>query len=132
MKDPILENQALSQHMLYFDPLNKKAVFEKGENGRNRIYYVDEKVSKDNFTTQMKSRATEIAKFLIKEEIEANLRRVRPTYNIYKLEPTWTIDSLLSALYFGLFYMRPNMENYRRCANPKCGEFFLLSRRHNT
>lgn len=43
MKDPILENQALSQHMLYFDPLNKKAVFEKGENGRNRIYYVDEK-----------------------------------------------------------------------------------------
>ena len=43
MKDPILENQALSQHMLFFDPLNKKAVFEKGENGRSRIYYADEK-----------------------------------------------------------------------------------------
>ena len=39
MKDPILENQALYQHMLFFDPLNKKAVFEKGENGRSRIYY---------------------------------------------------------------------------------------------
>lgn len=52
------------------------------------VYYVDGKVNKDNFTAQMKSRATEIAKFLIKEEIEANLRRVRPTYNIYKLEPT--------------------------------------------
>ena len=43
MKDSILHNQALSQHMLFFDPLNKKAVFEKGENGRGRIYYADEK-----------------------------------------------------------------------------------------
>lgn len=92
----------------------------------DNIHYVDGKVNKSNFNAQMKSRATEIAKFIIKEEIEANLKRVRPTYNIYKMEPTWTIDSLLSALYFGLFYMRPNMENYRRCANPKCGEFFLV------
>ena len=43
MKDPILQNQALSQHMLFFDPLNKKAVFEKRPDGRNRIYYADEK-----------------------------------------------------------------------------------------
>lgn len=89
-------------------------------------YYVGGKVNKNNFTAEMKARAMEIAKFIIKEEIEANLRRVRPTYNIAKMEPAWTIDSLLSALYFGLFYMRPNMENYRRCANPKCGEFFLV------
>ena len=43
MKDPILQNQALSQHMLFFDPLNKKAVFEKQPDGRGRIYYADEK-----------------------------------------------------------------------------------------
>lgn len=43
MKDPILQNQALSQHMLFFDPLNKKAVFEKRPDGRGRIYYADEK-----------------------------------------------------------------------------------------
>lgn len=92
----------------------------------NNIYYVGGKVNKTNFNSQMKAAATEIAKFIIKEEIESNLKRVRPTYNIAKLEPAWTIDSLLSALYFGLFYMRPNMENYRRCANPKCGEFFLV------
>lgn len=92
----------------------------------DNIHYFNNKVNKGNFNSQMKSKATEIAKFIIKEEIEANLRRVRPTYNTYKMEPSWTIDSLLSALYFGLFYMRPNMENYRRCANPKCGEFFLV------
>lgn len=118
-----------SKNMLLINDFIFRYLYEVGVVMRvdlENIYYVDEKVSKDNFTTQMKSRATEIAKFLIKEEIEANLRRVRPTYNIYKLEPTWTIDSLLSALYFGLFYMRPNMENYRRCANPKCGEFFLV------
>lgn len=92
----------------------------------DNIHYFNNKVNMGNFNSQMKSKATEIAKFIIKEEIEANLRRVRPTYNTYKMEPSWTIDSLLSALYFGLFYMRPNMENYRRCANPKCGEFFLV------
>lgn len=92
----------------------------------DNIHYFNNKVNMGNFNSQMKSKATEIAKIIIKEEIEANLRRVRPTYNTYKMEPSWTIDSLLSALYFGLFYMRPNMENYRRCANPKCGEFFLV------
>ncbi len=92
----------------------------------DNIHYVDGKVDKSHFNAKMKNTATEIAKFIIKEEIEANLKRVRPTYNISKMEPAWTIDSLLSALYFGLFYMRPNMETYRRCANPKCGEFFLV------
>ncbi len=37
-KDEILNNQALSQHMLFFSPLNKHAVFEKGG-----IHYEDQK-----------------------------------------------------------------------------------------
>ena len=38
-REEILHNQALEQHMLFFSPLNKKAVFERaGE--RPRIYYV--------------------------------------------------------------------------------------------
>ena len=36
-KDEILNNQALSQHMLFFSPLNKHAVFEKGG-----IHYEDQ------------------------------------------------------------------------------------------
>ena len=37
-KDEILNNQALSQHMLFYSPLNKHAVFEK-----NGIHYEDQK-----------------------------------------------------------------------------------------
>ena len=36
-KEEILSNQALSQHMLFFSPLNKHAVFEKGG-----IHYEDQ------------------------------------------------------------------------------------------
>ena len=89
-----------------------------------KTHYINDSVRKENFTEKLKIAAVSTAKYIIKEEIESNLRRVRPTYNTALLEPSWKIDSLLSAMYFGLFYMRPNMETYRRCANPKCGEFF--------
>lgn len=89
--------------------------------------YVNNEFDKNNFTTELKNAAIAIAKLIIKEEIESNLKRLHVSYDVSKLEPSWKIDSLLSALYFGLFYMRPNMETYRRCANPKCNEFFLVS-----
>ena len=89
-------------------------------------HYVNNTLDKNQFDDKLKSAAVEVAKYIIKEEIETNLQRVRPTYNTAKLEPAWKIDSLLSALYFGLFYMRPNRDTYRRCANPKCGNFFLV------
>lgn len=91
------------------------------------ITYINNEFNKDTFTTELKNAAVSIAKLIIKEEIESNLRRLHVSYDVSKLEPSWKIDSLLSALYFGLFYMRPKMEIYRRCANPKCNEFFLVS-----
>lgn len=90
-------------------------------------YYYGDEVNKENYSDPIKTAAMKVAKVIIRDEIDVNLRRVRPTYDIEKLEPSWRIDSLLSALYFGLFYMRPGMEIYRRCANPKCGEYFLVS-----
>ena len=42
MYKDLVKNQALYQHMLFFDPLNKKAVFEE-KDGEMNIYYVDEK-----------------------------------------------------------------------------------------
>lgn len=92
----------------------------------DKTHYVNDEINKERFSDKLKYAALETAKIIVKEELEKNLQRVRPTYNISKLEPSWKIDSLLSALYFGLFYMRPHMEIYRRCANPKCGEFFLV------
>lgn len=122
-RDEILKNMLIINDFI-FHYLYKVGLVEHVD--LEKTYYVGDFVNKENFTPAMKAKATEIAKFIIKEEIETTLRRVRPSYNISKLEPAWKIDSLLSALYFGLFYMRPNMETYRRCANPKCGEFFLV------
>lgn len=93
----------------------------------DKTIYANDEVHKEKFDDKLKDAAIKVAKLLIKEEIEFNLRRVRVSYNITKMEPSWKIDSLLSALYFGLFYMRPSLEIYRRCANPKCNEFFLVS-----
>lgn len=89
--------------------------------------YVKNEIHKDSFDEKLKKAAIRVAKLLIKEEIESNLMNVRVSYDIAKMEPSWKIDSLLSALYFGLFYMNPKMETYRRCANPKCNEFFLVN-----
>jgi len=90
-------------------------------------YYLNGEVCKDNFSENLKQAAIRVAKILIKEELDFNLKRIRAVYDVDKLAPAWQIDSLLSALYFGLFYMRPTMEIYRRCENPKCGEYFLVS-----
>jgi len=76
-------------------------------------HYVADLINKNGFTDDLKAKAVLIAKYIIKSEIENNLRRVRPTYDIHKLEPDWKIDSLLSALYFGLFYMRPKFLLYQ-------------------
>ena len=44
MKKDIINNQALYQHMLFFDPLNKKVALKDGGGDiTERIYYVDEK-----------------------------------------------------------------------------------------
>lgn len=88
--------------------------------------YVNNEYNKENFSIELKEKAIMIAKILIKNEIDNNLIRITPTYNIDKMQPAWNIDSLLSALYFGLFYMNPKMEIYRQCASPKCNEFFLV------
>lgn len=92
-----------------------------------KTYYYQDIINKNNFSDVLKDTAIKIAKIILKYEIDSNLQRVKATYDIKKMEPSWKIDSLLSALYFGLFYMRPTMETYRRCANPKCNEFFLVS-----
>ena len=92
----------------------------------NKTTYLNDEYNKNNFNDKLKEKAIIIAKILIKNEIDNNLFRITPTYNIEKMQPTWNIDSLLSALYFGLFYMNPKMEIYRQCASPKCNEFFLV------
>jgi hypothetical protein len=77
-------------------------------------------------TDNMKTSLLEIAHFVLGEEINANLSGIHPKYNAQTMTPTWKIDSLLSAVYFSIFYLRPDLELYRPCANPKCKRYFLV------
>lgn len=74
----------------------------------------------------MKAGLLEIAWFVLGEEINANLGGIHPEYNVQTMAPSWKIDSLLSAVYFSIFYLKPDLELYRPCANPRCGRYFLV------
>lgn len=82
----------------------------------------------DNFTQQLKDSLIDIAKIIIKEEIDHNIKGVVPVYDSSKLEPKWKVTTLLSAIYFSLFYLRPNVQIYKRCENPRCNKLFLVNR----
>lgn len=66
------------------------------------------------------------AKMVIGEEINHNLKGITPMYKIETMEPSWRVDSLLSAMYLSLFYLKPDMQLYRPCANPRCNNYFLV------
>ena len=82
--------------------------------------------SSRKFTNDMKSILIEIAKFIIGEEINANLNGIHPVYNSETMTPSWKVDSLLCAAYFSIFYLKPDLELYRPCDNPRCGRYFLV------
>lgn len=73
-------------------------------------------------TPDMKERIIEIARLVISEEINSNMSDVHPVYDAQKMVPSWNVDSLLGGLYFSIFYMKPDLELFRRCR--QCGTFF--------
>lgn len=78
------------------------------------------------FSEEMKSALIEIARYIIGEEINANLSGIHPIYNIQTMAPSWKVDSFLCAAYFSIFYLKPELELYRACENPRCGRYFLV------
>lgn len=79
-----------------------------------------------NISFNLKSGIIEFAKYVIKNEIDYGIRNIRPVYNEYAMEPNWNVDSLLSAMYFSLFYLDSKKEMWKRCAY--CGSIFLVKR----
>ena len=79
-----------------------------------------------NLDEQMKKTLLLIAKYVLAQEINHHVSRMKPIYNPITLEPSWKAPNLLTALYFSLFYMKPKSEIYRKCANPSCTNFFLV------
>lgn len=82
--------------------------------------------SSEEFSEEMKSALIDIAKYVIGEEINANLDGIHPVYNSETMTPSWKVDSLLCAAYFSIFYLKPDLELYRPCDNPRCGKYFLV------
>lgn len=78
------------------------------------------------FDSRLKSAVIPVARLVLSGEINHNTRSIRPFYNPNSLEPSWKAPSLLTALYFSIFYMKPGSEIYRRCANPSCHKYFLV------
>lgn len=74
-----------------------------------------------------KNALLKIARIVVAEEINHNIRGIHPKYNGGKLTATWQVDTLIEALYFSIFYMR-NGEMYKECENPNCkrDRFFLV------
>ena len=85
-------------------------------------YYGTPNTSK--ITSDMKTRILEIAKLVIAEEINANMGSIHPMYDAEKMTPSWHVDTLIGALYFSIFYMKPDLELFRRCR--QCGQFFTV------
>lgn len=85
--------------------------------------------NKENLSDRMKDALVKIARIVISEEINANLRDIRPQLEINSLSPTWKLNSLLEALYFSVFYMKPGVTLYKECENPNCKheKYFLIN-----
>lgn len=79
-----------------------------------------------DFSDEIKKAIVDVSKYVIGEEINANLSGIYPLYDINTMTPSWKVGSLLSALYFSIFYIKPDMELYRQCSNPRCGKYFLV------
>ena len=75
---------------------------------------------------RMKKALIIVARSTLSQEINYNVSKIKAIYNPRTLAPTWKAPNLLTALYFSLFYMKPNSEIYRKCANPSCTNFFLV------
>jgi hypothetical protein len=81
---------------------------------------------KTKINDHMKKALIDIARIIIGEEINKNLDGIHPQYNVATMSPSWGVDSLMGAIYFSIFYMKPGLELYRQCANPNCSQYFLV------
>lgn len=82
--------------------------------------------NRNKFDEHLKSAVILIARLILSGEINHNTRSIKPFYSPNSLEPSWKAPSLLTALYFSVFYMKPGSEIYRKCANPSCNKYFLV------
>ena len=95
-------------------------------NESRKIQYYKKRSSE--ISDRLKHSMIEVAKVVISEEINYNIRNIHPSYSYGSLAPTWKLTSFLEALYLSIFYMKPEVELYKECENPSCkrNKYFLV------
>lgn len=107
----------------YFTEVGPMA-FQAGE----VVYIQEPDPQRKKLSETLKAKIEKAARHVLKEEIDHNVARISPVYDSETLGPKWKVDSLLGALYFSIFYLRPGVEVMKQCANPSCGKYFVVSR----
>ncbi|MGI6593668.1 MAG: CGNR zinc finger domain-containing protein [Christensenellales bacterium] len=107
-----------------FHFMNKVGIIESISFERGVAFHAKPNI--DKFDKKLKETLEIIAKIVLNEEINANLRGIYPRFNPIDMTPTWKATNMLSALYFSIFYMRPGSEIYRACANVACNNYFVV------
>lgn len=74
----------------------------------------------------------EVSKMTIREEFERMLEDIHFTYNTETMAPDWKLPSLISALYFSIYYKNSKNIIYRVCQNDYCKQYFEVSSTNST
>jgi hypothetical protein len=84
-------------------------------------------IDENTFSEPMKAALLKVARIVVAEEINYNIRGIHPKYDGGRLTASWQVDNLIEALYFSIFYMRTG-EIYKECENPNCkrNKYFLV------
>ncbi|WP_069648957.1 CGNR zinc finger domain-containing protein [Caloranaerobacter ferrireducens] len=67
-----------------------------------------------------------VAKCVIKTELDHNTSKIIPSYNSDALLGSWSIPDLISSIYFSVFFLNPNFEIIKKCANPTCSNYYSV------
>ena len=94
------------------------------EINRNKVEYFALR-NQFNFN-DFKDEIITFAKFIIKSEMDNGIKNIRPSYDSDLMKPDWKVDSLLSAMYFSIFYLDSTAEMYRKCQY--CNQYFIVKR----
>lgn len=110
----------------YYNYQRAVGIFDKIE-GTRITYYTTPR--RDNFSQELKDSLLKVAQIVISEELNYHLKNISPIFNPETMAPSWKLNSLLEALYFSIFYMKPGIELYKECENPNCKhqKYFLIN-----
>ncbi|WP_411677125.1 hypothetical protein [Caproicibacter sp.] len=98
----------------------------------NKITYYNPDAS-FSLSDDLKKVLPVVARMVLSQEMNHNIVGIHLQYDGAGLAPKWKVETLLQALYFSVFYMKPGVEIYKRCKNPNCRrEVFFLTNRTKT